>query len=173
MSFDGSDDQLANPLGNQSITGAIPRTVSYWAYYTKNQNYGTTLNLNNGAGATQYTHHRTTDGRHYVSGSSLDIQTGAGVLPLSNWLHVVSVYYGNGITNATLYTNGASVAFTVAAGSGSAVYATGTNVFRIGGNGGANAYFAGFLDDFRAYPKALPVEDVLKIYNSTKGKYIP
>lgn len=102
-------------------------------------------------------------GTHYlvVAGADNDVRY-PFVMPLNAWSHVCTTFDGS---NARVYVNGTALTGAVTSGTGSTLWDTNPNNFRIARNSGlSNDYFFnGSVDEVRLYDNALTAQQVRSI----------
>lgn len=150
-------------LGNVSVLnyGANPRTMCGWGYLTTtNSNtvifsYGTNASAQ-GTGLMQYS------GSYGVAIQNVEV-FGGGTRELNVWKHLAGVYDG---TNMSFYINGVLINGPTAK-SNSLVQ----NVAYIGDQVTGAEKWTGYIGQVLVYNRALSANEILNIYNSTKGRY--
>ena len=160
LSFDGSGDMVTVPdAASLDLTTAMTveawvkpgATLSGWQTVAlKEQPGGLTYGLYGNSTANRPSAHVYTNTEHDTRGTA--------ALAPGVWTHLAAVYDG---TAVRLYVNGTQSATLPLTGS----MVTSASPFRIGGNGFANEWFNGAIDEVRVYSRALSMLEVQRDMN--------
>ena len=181
LSLDGSSQYVELQRDTSDFRDS---TIAVWAKWTGSANDQKIWSMGNGS--TKYLYltpkDSTTGKLRFVitNGTTTQYLDGAAVMPASTWTHVAVVFSGSTFNTttgqwtatATLYVNGTSVAS--AAGvfvpdqCNAADVAASPNCNYIG-RGNAGDYFAGQIDEFRVYNKALSSSDITALQTLAGG----
>ena len=157
LQFNGSNNYITYPTSGLPY-GATARTMSIWINPSSLSN-GWAISYGN-ATATQSNFIGIFSGVINYGGYSNDL---FGPAPsLNTWYHVVGIYDG---TTAYMYING--YLYTSLARTWNTVSST----FQIGRQTNGGEYFNGKVGEAQIYNRALSANEVLALYNTTKGAY--
>lgn len=177
LSFDGSDDYVTIP-DSSALSSTASLTVSLWVKVT-----GTVtgnlrgLAIKSASAQRSWGIFTTTTGgvRFYIASSSLDGgsnfgESSGGSIVQNEWAHVVAVFDGSGVSDATrakVYINGIQQSMTFT-GTIAASLADTTAPVELGQVAYAHSMLPGLLDEVRIYNSALTASEVQTLYNLTK-----
>ena len=157
LQFNGSNNYITYPTSGLPY-GASARTMSIWINPSSLSN-GWAISYGN-ATATQSNFIGVYSGVINYGGYSNDV---SGPAPsLNTWYHVVGIYDG---TTAYMYING--YLYTSLARTWNTVSST----FQIGRQTNGGEYWNGKVGEAQIYNRALSANEVLALYNTTKGAY--
>lgn len=157
LQFNGSNNYITYPTSGLPY-GASARTMSIWINPSSLSN-GWAISYGN-ATATQSNFIGVFSGVINYGGYSSDV---SGPVPsLNTWYHVVGIYDG---TTAYMYING--YLYTSLARTWNTVQVS----FQIGRQTHGSEYFNGKVGEAQIYNRALSANEVLALYNTTKGAY--
>ncbi len=144
-------------------------TLSAWVYVSTSQKWQRVVDVGNST-----THNIALTTQNGSDAVRFVIRTTAGVtqeiistvvLPLSTWHHLAVVLPAGSPYTGELYVDGVSVATNTAMTLHAADLGATANNF-LGKSQFADPYFAGLIDDFRVYRRALNREQVTALYNA-------
>lgn len=157
LQFNGTNNYISYPTAGLPY-GASARTMSIWINPSSLTD-GWAISYGN-AGATQSNFIGVYSGVINYGGYSSDL---FGPAPsINTWYHVVGIYDG---TTAYMYING--YLYTSLARTWNTVSST----FQIGRQTHGGEYFNGKVGEAQIYNRALSANEVLALYNTTKGAY--
>lgn len=165
--FDGTDDYI-DVSGTESFNAplSINFTLSIWVYPTKTGNWQGVFTKNRSTG-TQVGLFLSSSNEFVFGFSGSGGNLIGSSFSTNTWYHIVLVQAAN--TSRKIYING-SLDITKTSSFGTT--SSGSETFRLGQASGVNEYFGGRISNASIYNnKALTASEVLKNYNSLKGRY--
>ena len=151
-------------INNIGITGASPRTISFWVNTTTcdtGGSYAYLFGMGSGCAGSQFAIGCSSGGAIMLTGcGGGDTSTGAGVISVDDWYHIVVTFNGS---TSKIYSNNVLEKTSVY------VYNTANDPIIIGGWSGNPEGMTGHIDEVGIWSRELTEAEITELYNSGDG----
>jgi len=175
LSFDGTNDYVDCGNDTSINIGTGDFSISAWVKYSVKGHmiagkYCDNTNPGYWLSNTQATWENQLAIRVSDAGGSYCDRATTSLYNDNNWHHVVGVV-DRDVNPILIYIDGVAVATTGVGDLSTETGDLGTGAFQIGGNTHTDDYFSGSIDDVRIFSRALTAQEIIDLFENTRGKY--